>query len=179
MVEKLKGYGIEDAHYELQDTRVEARLSQAYNDEAIQEGDRLQSLPTAWGGCRAKLVWLGDSAVDTYEKRKEEIGGNIVMVSSANPLGMTRSLHRSEKFMRSVLAGAKGWIFMNQYPAYGPQTGGISPIIPSISVSYEDGMYLVRTLEREGEVNLKIKTGDKNIGDDLQRHRRHPRHKQE
>jgi Zn-dependent M28 family amino/carboxypeptidase len=76
---------------------------------------------------------------------------------------MNRSLHRSEKFMRSVLAGAKGWIFMNQYPAYGPQTGGISPVVPSISVSYEDGMFLVRTLEREGDVKFRIKTSDKNI----------------
>ena len=122
------------------------------------------SLPHSLAGeVEAELVWLVDGAVDVYEKRKTEIDGNIVMVSSANPLGMNRSLHRSEKFMRSVLAGAKGWIFMNQYPAYGPQTGGISPVVPSISVSYEDGMFLVRTLEREGDVKFRIKTSDKNI----------------
>ena len=165
MVEKLKGYGIEDAHYESYKIpgwkRAPAKLTMM--SPFKKEIDCI-SLPHSIGAdVEAKLVWLGDGAVDTYEKRREEIEGNIVMVSSANPLGMTRSLHRSEKFMRSVLAGAKGWIFMNQYPAYGPQTGGISPIIPSISVSYEDGMYLVRTLEREGEVNLKIKTGDKNM----------------
>ncbi|NIN63890.1 MAG: aminopeptidase, partial [Anaerolineae bacterium] len=59
-----------------------------------------------------------------------------------NPLGMKRFLHRSEKYMRSVLAGAKGWIFMNHYPAYGPPTGGISPIIPAVGISYEDGSFL-------------------------------------
>jgi Zn-dependent M28 family amino/carboxypeptidase len=122
------------------------------------------SLPHSIAGeVEGKLVWLGDGAVESYEKRKKEIHGNIVMVSSSNPIGMNRPLHRSEKFLRSVLVGAKGWIFMNQYPAFGPQTGGISPIIPSVSVSYEDGMFLVRALEREGEVKLKIKTTDKNM----------------
>ena len=111
----------------------------------------------------AKLIWLGEGGVDVYEKRKSEIDGNIVMISSATPLGASRSIHRSEKFLRSVLAGAKGWIFMNQYPGYGPQTGGISPIIPSISCDYESGMFLVRTLEREGEVKVRIKTTDKNV----------------
>ena len=85
------------------------------------------------------------------------------MVSSARPMGMTRSLHRSEKFRRSVLAGAKGWIFMNHYPAYGPPTGGINPVIPSIGIAYEDGTFLQRLVAREGEVTVRIKTTDKNL----------------
>lgn len=165
MVEKLKGYGIEDAHYESYKIpgwkRGPAKLTMT---SPVEKEIDCISLPHSLAGeVEAKLVWLGDGAVDVYEKRKAEIDGNIVMVSSANPLGMNRSLHRSEKFMRSVLAGAKGWIFMSQYPAYGPQTGGISPVVPSISVSYEDGMFLARTLEHEGEVKLRIKTADKNL----------------
>jgi Zn-dependent M28 family amino/carboxypeptidase len=165
MVEKLKGYGIEDAHYESYKIpgwkRGPVKLTMT---SPVEKEIDCISLPHSLAGeVEAKLVWLGDGAVDVYEKRKAEIDGSIVMVSSANPLGMNRSLHRSEKFMRSVLAGAKGWIFMNQYPAYGPQTGGISPVVPSISVSYEDGMFLVRTLEREGDVKFRIKTSDKNI----------------
>ena len=165
MVEKLKGYGIEDAHYESYKIpgwkRGPAKLTMT---SPVEKEIDCISLPHSLAGeVEANLVWLGDGAVDVYEKRKAEIDDNIVMVSSANPLGMNRSLHRSEKFMRSVLAGAKGWIFMNQYPAYGPQTGGISPVVPSISVSYEDGMFLARTLEREGEVKLRIKTADKNL----------------
>jgi len=165
MVEKLKDYGIEDAHYESYKIpgwkRGPAKLSIV---SPIKREIDCISLPhNIAGDVEAKLVWLGDGAVEVYEKRKKECEGNIVMVSSANPLGMTRSLHRSEKYMRSILAGAKGWIFMNQYPAYGPQTGSISPVIPSIGVSYEDGMYLVRTLEREGEVTLRIRTTDKNM----------------
>ena len=52
---------------------------------------------------------------------------------------------------------------MNHYPAYGPPTGGVSPIIPTIGISYEDGTYLKRLIKREGEVTVKITTRDKNI----------------
>lgn len=165
MVEKLKSYGIENAHYESFEfpgwTRGPAKLEIA---SPIEREFECISLPHSIGGeIEAKLVYLGDGPIDIYEKRKEEIDGNIVLVTSRNPLGMNRFLHRSEKYMRSVLAGAKGWIFMNHYPGYGPPTGGISPIIPAVGVSYEDGSFLVRLLEREGEVEARITTTDKNM----------------
>ncbi len=157
MVEKLKSYGIENAHYESYTIpgwkRGAAKLTAV--SPMRREIDCISLPHSIAGQVEGKLVWLGDGAVESYEKRRNEIDGNIVMVSSANPIGMNRPLHRSEKFLRSVLAGAKGWIFMNQYPAYGPQTGAISAIIPSISVSYEDGMFLVRTLEREGDAQTE------------------------
>jgi Iap family predicted aminopeptidase len=165
MVEKLKSYGIENARYESFSLpgwkRGPAKLTVL--SPSTREIDCISLPHSIAGQVEGKVVWLGDGAIESYEKRRKEIEGNIVMVSSANPIGMDRPLHRSEKFLRSVLAGAKGWIFMNQYPGYGPQTGGISPIIPSIGVSYEDGMFLVRTLEREGNVSLRIETTDRNM----------------
>jgi len=165
MVEKLKSYGIENARYESYMIPGWKRgPTELTMTSPVKKEIACISLPHSIAGeVEGKLVWLGEGAVESYEKRRKEIEGNIVMVSSANPIGMNRPLHRSEKFLRSVIAGAKGWIFMNQYPAYGPQTGAISAIIPSISVSYEDGMFLVRTLEREGEVRLRIKTTDRNM----------------
>lgn len=115
------------------------------------------------GEVEADLVYLGPGPVDIYEKMRSDIEGKIVMVNSGNPPGMTRFLHRSEKYQRSVLSGAAGWIFMNHYPAYGPPTGGISPIIPAVSVSYEDGMYLARLLERKGRVRLRLETKCRNL----------------
>jgi len=164
MVERLKGYGIENARYESfkfpswrrGPAELEMKAPFSRDLECI---SLPQTIPDEVEG---KLVFLGDGPVDVYEARKDEIEGNIVMVTSRTPLGMTRSLHRSEKFMRSVLAGAKGWIFMNHYEAAGPPTGTVAPIIPAIGVSYEVGTFLARRLD-EGEVKVRIKTTDKNI----------------
>jgi len=165
MVAKLRSYGIENARYETFRfpgwARGPARLEVTAPIE--REIDCI-SLPLGLAGqVEARLVFLGDGPVDIYEQRRGEIGGNVAMVTSRTPLGMTRPLHRSEKYMRSVLAGAKGWIFMNHYPAYGPPTGGISPIIPSVGVSHEDGSFLARLLEREGDVTVRITTTDRNM----------------
>ncbi|MBS7630292.1 M28 family peptidase [Candidatus Bathyarchaeota archaeon] len=165
MVKKLKEYGIENAHYE--NYQMPGWIRGPAKLEIISPLERQLeciSLPFGIGGeVEGKLVDLGDGNVDIYEKRRDEINENIVMVSSRNPIGLNRHLHRREKYIRSVLAGAKGWIFVNQYPAYGPQTGGVSPIIPAISISYEDGCFLSRLIEREKIVKVRITTTDKNI----------------
>jgi len=165
MVEKLKEYGLENTHSESYKIpgwkRGKATLT--VTSPIIREFDVISLPHSISGEVEATLVDLGAGHLDIYEIRKEEIEGNIVMVSSARPMGMNRSLHRSEKFRRSVLSGAKGWIFMNHYPAYGPPTGGINPLIPSIGISYEDGTFIQRLLAREGKVKVRIKTTDKNL----------------
>ena len=165
MMEKLKSYGIENSHFETFKLpgwiRGKATLTVT---EPIEKEIECISLPhTLAGEVEANLVDLGDGAIDIYEKRKAEIEGNIVMVSSRNPTGMRRALHRTEKFLRSILAGAKGFIFVNQYPAYGPQTGGMSPIIPSVGIAYEDGEFLTRLVKRKGKVKIRLNTTDKNV----------------
>ena len=165
MVEKLKSYGIDNAHYE--SYRMPGWIRGPATLEVTSPLERsidCISLPLGLAGeVEGKLVDLGDGPIDIYEKRRGEIEGNIVMVSSRTPLGMRRHLHRSEKYMRSILAGAVGWIFVCEYPAYGPQTGGISPVIPSVSISYEDGAFLSRLVEREGDVKVRIRTTDRNL----------------
>ena len=164
MVEKFKEYGCDEVHYEEYTiagwTRGPATLEVV---KPIKKSFDVISLPHSIGSTvEGKLTFLGDGAIDDYEQRKDEIDGNVLMVTSANPRGMKRFLHRSEKYMRSVMAGAKGWIFMNHYPAYGPPTGGISPVIPAVGISYEDGSFISRLLKREKEVFVRIKTTDKN-----------------
>ena len=164
IVETLKGYGVENAHYEPFDVpgwfRGPAKLEVV--DPISKELDCI-SLPMGLAGqAEGRLVFLGDGEISSYEDRKDEIEGNIVMVTSRNPLGLERPMHRSEKYMRSVMAGAKGWIFMNHYPAYGPPTGSISPIIPAVGVSHEEGSFLTRLLDREGDVDVRITTTDQN-----------------
>lgn len=165
MAGKMRGYGLENVHLEkftipgwIRDTS-----SLSVTEPKSKEIDCIALPMSSEGVVEAELVYLGAGPLDIYEKRKDEIEGKIVMVNSGNPRGMSRYLHRSEKYQRSVLAGAAGWIFMNHYPAYGPPTGGISPIIPAVGVSYEDGMYLVRMLERKGEVKLRLETKCRNL----------------
>jgi Iap family predicted aminopeptidase len=164
MVETLKSYGLANAHYESFDVPgwIRGPATLEVVDPIDKEIDCI-SLPMGLGDqVEGRLVFLGDGDLSTYDKRKEEIEGNIVMVTSRNPLGMKRRLHRSEKYLRSVLAGAKGWIFMNHYPAYGPPTGSISPIIPAVGVSHEDGSFLKRLLDREEDVSVRLTTTDEN-----------------
>jgi Iap family predicted aminopeptidase len=165
MVEKLKEYGLEDPHME--EFNHPGWIRGTSQLEVIDPKNKEISciaLPmTCEGSVEGDLVILGDGPVEVYEERKDDIEGNIVMVTSRTPRGMKRSLHRSEKYQRSVLAGAQGWIFMNHYPAYGPPTGGISPIIPAVGVSYEDGSYLARLLERKGKVRVRLETECRNL----------------
>jgi hypothetical protein len=164
MVKKLKRNGLKNAHYETYTIPGWRRGPASLRvTSPIKKKFEVISLPHSIGGeIEGKLVYLGDGAIDDYENRKDEIEGNVVLVTSRTPMGMQRFLHRSEKYMRSVFAGAKGWIFMNHYPAYGPPTGGISPVVPAVGISYEDGSYLVRLTERSDEATVKIKTTDTN-----------------
>ncbi|MFP3952201.1 MAG: M20/M25/M40 family metallo-hydrolase [Candidatus Bathyarchaeia archaeon] len=165
MVEKLEEYGLDEPHMEkfTHPGWIRGNSTLTITEPETKEIPCIALPMTCQGSVEADLVYLCDGPVEVYEERQDEIEGNIVMVTSRTPLGMRRSLHRSEKYQRSVLAGAAGWIFMNHYPAYGPPTGGISPIIPAVGVSYEDGSYLARQLRRKGRVRVRLETNCDNI----------------
>ncbi|MBN1315887.1 MAG: M28 family peptidase [Anaerolineales bacterium] len=112
-----------------------------------------------------EIVDMGDGAPDDFDRRAEEIGGKIVMVSSVTfPKGSSRWVHRREKYGRSVMAGAKGFVFINHYPGFGPATGGIGGgvegLIPGISVSLEDGSFIRRLVKRKGVVRIHLTSTD-------------------
>ncbi|MBW1857350.1 MAG: M28 family peptidase [Deltaproteobacteria bacterium] len=164
MVDKYEQYGIEASYESFTIPGWKRGLATLEVTHPIKRKFSVISLPHSISGeIEAELVDLGAGHIDVYEKRKDEINGKIAMVSSATPVGMKRNPHRTEKFNRSVLAGAKGWIFMNRRPAYGPITGGVSPIIPAIGITYEDGTFLQRLVKREGKVKIRIRTTDKNL----------------
>jgi aminopeptidase YwaD len=107
------------------------------------------------------IVDMGDGAPEDFDRRSAEIEGKIVMTTSVvSPKGSKRWIHRNEKYGRSLLAGAIGFIFVNHYPGYGPATGGIGhngeALIPGISICKEDGAYIQRLARREGEVKIRL-----------------------
>ncbi len=114
----------------------------------------------------AELIDLGAGDPAAFDERADDIRGKIVMVSSANPTGVKRWVHRMEKYGRAVLAGAVGFVFVNHYPGYGPATGGIgrdsggAGFIPAVSLSYEDGAFVQRLMKRGESVHLRIRSSD-------------------
>ena len=149
---KFSEYGLVNARLEAFEylgwTRGEAKLEII---EPIQRSLACISLPhSPPTNLEAEIIDLGEGDPDDFDLRAEEIKGKIVMVNSEiKPKNSTRWVHRMEKYGRSILAGAVGFLFVNHYPAYGPATGGIgyrggAGPIPGISVSKEDGAYLQR-----------------------------------
>ena len=112
------------------------------------------------------LVDMGDGAPEDFRRRADEIKGNTVMVSSVvAPKGSKRWIHRGEKYGRSLLAGATGFVFVNHYPGFGPATGSIghdgAGLIPGISICKEDGALIQRIMKRQGEVRIRLTTSDR------------------
>jgi Zn-dependent M28 family amino/carboxypeptidase len=111
------------------------------------------------------IVDVGDGAPEDFDRLADEIKGKIVMTTSVvSPRGSKRWIHRGEKYGRSLLAGATGFIFVNHYPGYGPATGGIGhdgeALVPGISISKEDGAYIRRLAKRSGEVQIRLTSTD-------------------
>lgn len=167
MQAKLREYGLSHVHTEpihyLGWRRGPAKLTIL---EPIQKEIPCISLPhSPAAALEALLVDMGDGAPGDFNKRAAEINGNIVMTTSANPKGVKRWIHRNERLGRSIMAGATGFIFVSQYPGYGPETGGIGhedgeSLIPGISVGWEDGAYLQRLIKRHGQVRIRLETND-------------------
>jgi Iap family predicted aminopeptidase len=111
------------------------------------------------------IVDMGDGAPEDFDRRPDEIRGKVVMTTSVvNPKGSKRWIHRSEKYGRSLLAGASGFVFVNHYPGYGPATGSIGhdgeALIPGVSICMEDGAYIRRLAQRNGKVRIRLTTTD-------------------
>ncbi|MFQ6053122.1 MAG: M28 family peptidase [Candidatus Bathyarchaeia archaeon] len=99
---------------------------------------------TVSGEVEDELVFLADGP--SLEEQEAALEGKVVMALSRGPM------------YRSILAGAEGFILMHPHPAMGPPTGHIPSVIPSVGVSYEDGSYLSRLLERKAGVRVRIET---------------------
>jgi Zn-dependent M28 family amino/carboxypeptidase len=167
--DKLKEYGLSDAHLEpieyLGWSRGEAKLEIT---SPIQKTIPCITLPYSPPvEMEGEIIDLGDGAPDDFELRADEVKGKIVMTNSVfNPKNTKRWVHRKEKFGRSLLAGASGFIFVNHYPGFGPATGSIghkgqAALIPGISISHEDGAFIQRLAKRRGKVKIRLTTTDR------------------
>ena len=116
------------------------------------------------GKCSGRIIDLGMGAPETFDVLQTELKGNIALVNIANPASAGRWVHRTEKYNRSILAGAQAFIFMANQDGYGPITGALGfnqwGLIPGIMISKETGTLLQRASRRYGFVEVEIETTD-------------------
>ena len=116
------------------------------------------------GRCSGKIIDLGTGSPETFETLQAELKSNIALVNITNPASAGRWVHRTEKYNRSVLAGAQAFIFMGNVDGYGPITGTLGfnrwGLIPGIMISKETGTLLQRAIYRNGFVEAEIETAD-------------------
>jgi aminopeptidase YwaD len=165
---KLEAYGVQNIHLEEIHYEGWRRGSVTFEIlEPIQMSLPCISLPhSPPATLEAALIDLDEGVPDDFESRAEEIAGKIVLTTSeVNPGEVKRWIHRNEKYGRSILAGAAGFIFVNHYPGYGPATGGVGEDgaghIPAVSLALEDGRFLQRLLKKHGSVKIRISSTDK------------------
>jgi len=165
---KFEEYGLKNVHTEpieyLGWTRGEASLEIV---SPIQKNIPCISLPHSPPvDTEAVIINMEDGAPADFDTRADEIKGKIVMTTSVfSPKDTKRWVHRNEKYGRSLMAGAVGFLFVNHYPGYGPATGGIgyksqAGPIPGLSIAKEDGEFIKRLIARKGPVMVHIKTSD-------------------
>ncbi len=116
------------------------------------------------GKCSGKIIDLGMGSPETFDTLQAELKGNIALVNIANPISAGRWVHRTEKYNRSILAGAQAFIFVSNVDGYGPITGALGfnrwGLIPGIMISKETGTFLQRAIRRNGSVEVEIETTD-------------------
>jgi Iap family predicted aminopeptidase len=103
------------------------------------------------------LLDLGFGTPEEIEKKKDEIPGKAVLVSSAMPPDDKRWIHRMEKYMRAQQAGASAFLFINSQPGASMITGSLpekGSDIPGVGVPHESGLMLTRLLS---QTSLRIR----------------------
>lgn len=165
---KLEEYGLGNVHSEPFDytgwTRGDACLEIF---SPVRKTIPCISLPhSPPAALEGEIIDMGDGSPEDFDRMADEIRGKIVMTTSVmNPKDAKRWIHRSEKFGRSLMAGATGFIFANHYPGLGPATGGIGNngegMIPGVSICKEDGAFITRLLTRRGDVRIRLVTTDR------------------
>ena len=166
---KLEAYGLEEVHLEPVEYQGWSRGEVLFEIiKPIQKTIPCITLPHSPPvELEGMIIDMGDGAPEDFDTRADEIKGKVVMTTSVfSPKNVKRWVHRGEKFGRSLLAGATGFIFVNHYPGYGPATGGIGykgkiAPIPGISITKEDGAFIQRLMKRKGPVTIRLKSTDK------------------
>ena len=164
---KLQTYGLTGVHSEpFNYNGWERGVARLTVTEPWQRDLFCWSLPMSPPGrVQGRVVDLGEGSPATIEASQDQLAGNIALVSIENPPDAERWIHRTEKYNRSILAGANAFLFMGNEDGYGPITGTLGfnewGLIPGIMVSKETGLLLRRVIRRHGAVTVTVETTDR------------------
>jgi len=122
---------------------------------------RIPCLPLGWAGpgeATSSMVSAGYGLRSDFGAAS--VARQIVLVKNGAPAGQ-RAIHRSEKYALAQSGGAAALVLMREHPlgVVGIGSVGLSGqlgCIPAVSVSFEDGSFLARCLER-GPVTATVK----------------------
>jgi Zn-dependent M28 family amino/carboxypeptidase len=121
---------------------------------------------TPKGGLELELLSLGEGMPEDFTRRRREIAGKAVLVTSGSPSYYHRWVHRAEKYARAVEAGARAFIFMNHYDGMLEPTGALRfnrrAEIPGLGIARETGLHMLR-IARDGPVSVHIETFDRPV----------------
>ena len=163
--DKLESYGTRDPRIETYDYQGWIRGPATLSVRAPVTRDLpCISLPYCHPAeVEGKLVFVGDGTPEDFERVKDAVPGGIVMARTSSPPDH-RWMHRMEKYDRSILLGAAGFIWMQHLEGYGAETGSIGwthdALIPGVGVAKEYGDVLLRLAQRGSDLRLRIKTAD-------------------
>lgn len=145
----MEGYGLEDVH--LQSFAYRGWKRGKSRLFLCQDGVKTElsaiSLPYSPSGTvEAEVVDVGDGAPEDFSNCKERLPGRVALISARRPVFKQASMHRKDKYLRAVEAGASAVLWMREVGGHLEETGSLphDAPIPGVGISRETGFLIQR-----------------------------------
>jgi len=142
---EMKGWQRGDAHLALLDQ----------DGQVVRDLPCLLALPGSPAGqAEAEMIDVGPGTTEDFERLGDAVAGKIVLAANEGP-------HRLEKYARSQMAGAVGFVFARTSPGMLAMTGSLAMgerpvLLPGIGMSLEAASFLRRQVDN-GSARVRIK----------------------
>ncbi len=105
-----------------------------------------------------EVVDLGDGTPADYSFHGDNLEGRIALVSARRPLYARQAMHRRDKYLRAVEAGATGFLWMREEGGHLEETGGLphNAPIPALGISRETGFLIQNKVSSDPSLQMLI-----------------------
>lgn len=162
LAEKMENYGLKNVglqDFEYKGWKRGSSHLKLFNDNNKKDFDCIGLPYSPSGEIEGKLIDVGDGTPSEFSSLSEELSGSIVLVSARRPIYAREKMHRRDKYLRAVDAGASGFIWMREVGGHLAETGGLphDAPIPAVGVSNETGFKL-KKMTQNNNYKVWIKT---------------------